>query len=531
VRFLSSTPGSPREVAAISSFSTTEKSAKSGLVENKTLIAGVLLMIGMIAGLASSTLSVLVISSVVLGTLLFILIYRDLMLGISLFLIFNLIIPQAGPSLDLHINTPVGERGIHFCPHEIVITMVLVAWLIQVFLKKKSWRTKSPLIWPIILYVVINIICCFIGLAHGGRLLIIAFRFMRTTFFAYIFFVVLNNVKTRKQLKQLVIISLICATIVAGFGVAQWVMGQAWAENFSKKVLDRIGYPQSVNFVAGESEGQTYRVNSTFAHPNVLGGFLVFFLPFFISLLWAYKRFSIRLLLFGGLMINLACLFFTGSRMSWIAAAAIALVYCIFGFFDKRLILAFVIVVLIIASVFVLMYPPPFIKMRMTGYQAQRSAQGRLFLYQIVTDEFMKRPFFGLGESMIGYVIREGNIRQKWGGVENIYLTYLVSDGIVGLLSFLLMWFVFWGMLLSARRRSRADPFLRYTGEALILGMVGWAVANMFGAWFLFATAMMTIWWFYIGLGASLCNLVKEEFPEPVSKPALRAARYSWNTG
>ncbi len=426
MRFLSSTPGSPREVAAISSFSTTEKSAKSGLVENKTLIAGVLLVIGMIAGLASSTLSVLVISSVVLGTLLFILIYRDLMLGISLFLIFNLIIPQAGPSLDLHINTPVGERGIHFCPHEIVITMVLVAWLIQVFLKKKSWRTKSPLIWPIILYVVINIICCFIGLAHGGRLLIIAFRFMRTTFFAYIFFVVLNNVKTRKQLKQLVIISLICATIVAGFGVVQWVMGQAWAENFSKKVLDKIGYPTGINYVAGGSEatGQAYRVNSTFAHPNVLGGYLVFFLPFYISLLWCYKRFSIRLLLVAGLIINLACLFFTGSRMSWIAAAAIALVYCIFGFFDKRLILAFVIVVLIIASVFVLMYPPPFIKMRMTGYQAQKSAQGRLFLYQIVTDEFMKRPFFGLGESMIGYMISGGQYSSDvgWGGE---YLSHL----------------------------------------------------------------------------------------------------------
>jgi len=513
-------------------FSNTEKDAKDALVENKTLIAGVLLALGIFAGLVSSSLPVLVIAAVVLGAFLFVLIYRDLMLGIILFLIFNLIVPQAGPSLNLGIQTPVGERGIHFPPHEIFITMVLIAWLIQVFLKKADWRTKSPLIWPIIIYVGIYIIACFIGLVHGGRLLIIAFRFMRTTFFAYIFFVMLNNVKTRKQLKQLLVISLICATIVAGFGLVQWAMGQAWAENFSKKVLDKIGYPTGINFVAGgdEATGQAYRVNSTFAHPNVLGGYLVFFLPFYISLLWCYKRFSIRLLLVAGLIINLTCLYLTGSRMNWIAAAAIALVYCIFGFFDKRLILAFVIVVLIIASIFILINPPGFVKMRLFGYGAQRSTQGRMFLNQIAFDEFLKRPFFGLGESMIGYIIVEGNIRQMWGGVENIYLTYLVAEGVVGLIAFLLVWFFFWGMLLSVRKKSRADPFLRYTSEALILSMVGWAAANMFGSWFLFVPSMLTIWWFYLGWGACLYNLAKEGWSESAVQPSLRTARYSWNT-
>jgi O-antigen ligase len=466
---------------------------------------------------------------VVLGALLFLLIYRDLMLGIILFLIFNLIVPQAGPSLSLGIKTPVGERGIHFCPHEIFITMVLVAWLIQIFLKKADWREKNPLLWVLILYIVINIISCFVGVTNGGRLLIIAFRFMRTTFLAYIFFVVINNVKTRKQIKQLVIISLICATIVAGFGVVQWAMGQTWSENFSKKVLDRIGYPQNVNFVAGESEGQAYRVNSTFAHPNVLGGYLVFFLPFFVSLLWGTKNFFARLFLAGGLLINLVCLFFTGSRMSWIAAAAIALAYGVLGLLDRRLVISFVVLVLIVVAVFVLIYPPPFIKMRLTGTQAQKSVQGRLYYYQLAADEFMKRPFFGLGEGMVGYIIKQGNIRQMWGGVENVYLTFLVAEGIVGLTAFLLIWLVFWGMMFAAKKRSRPDPFISYTCEALILGMLGYATASVFGSWLLFATAMMTIWWFYLGLGGTIYNFAKREFPEPAA-PAWRAARFSWNT-
>jgi O-Antigen ligase len=518
---------SSREVSAIRGSFDVEKATKGGLSENKAMLVGVLLTLGAIAGLASSTLPVKIIIPVVMGAILFVLIYRDLQLGIILFLIFNLLLPQAGPNLDLGIQTPVGERGLHFCIHEIIIAMVLLAWLIQVFQKKKDWRAKSPLMWPVIIYILANIFSYMVGMVHGAMLLIVVFRFVRTTLFVYIFFVVLNNVTTRKQLKQLVVISLICATIVAGFGIMQWVLGQAWSEQFNKDVLDKIGYPKNINYVAGEAAGKVYRVNSTFAHPNVLGGYLVFFLPFLISLLWCWKTPSARLLLLIAIMINLVCLYVTGSRAAWIAAAVIAILYIFFGLLDRRMVLAFAIVALLVIMVVVLINPPQYVQDRLTGYAANISNKSKIYQYRMGTNLFLERPIFGLGEGTVGLKLKMGNFRETWTAVENIFLYYLVSEGIVGLITYLLVWAFFWGMLISVWRRKRGDPFLRYTSEGLILGMVGTAISSLFGAWLLFAIPMLTLWWFYLGLGASLYNVSLEPETELVAEPARRGGWYS----
>jgi len=524
---LLSIPKFLKGVGEIKGFLDTEKGATGGLSENKAMLVGVLLTLGAIAGLASSTLSVKIIIPVVLGAFLFVLIYRDLQLGIMLFLIFNLLLPQAGPGINLNIQTPVGDRGLHFCIHEIIITMVLVAWLIQVFLKKKGWRANSPLMWPVIIFILASVFSYLVGLVHGARLLIVVFRLIRTTFFAYIFFVVINNVKTRKQLKRLVVISLICATIVASFGLLQWALGQGWAEHFSRTVLDKIGYPKNVNYVAGESAGKVYRVNSTFAHPNVLGAFLVFFLPLIISLMWCYKRFSARLLLFAAMIINLACLYFTGSRAAWIAAVVIAVLYCIFGLLDRRMILAVAVVALLVIMIVMLVHPPQYVQDRLTGWAANVSTRSKIYQYKEGIALFLQRPFFGLGEGTMGYQLKMGNLRETWTAVENIFLFYAVSEGVVGLLTFMLIWAFFWGMLLSVWRKRQMEPFLRYTSEALILGMVGTAVSSLFGAWLLFAIPMLTIWWFYISLGASIYNVSLEPGIEPAVEPIKRAGWYS----
>lgn len=95
--------------------------------------------------------------------------------------------------------------------------------------------------------------------------------------------------------------------------------------------------------------------------------------------------------------------------------------------------------------------------------------------------------------------------------MENAYLTYLVSHGLVGLTAFLLLFAIYWGTLLRARSASRHDPYIYFHAEAFILGMVGYAVANMFGAWILFAIPMLTLFWFYLGMGSVLYNLYREE--------------------
>ena len=259
--------------------------------------------------------------------------------------------------------------------------------------------------------------------------------------------------------------------------------------------------------MAGESDVQAYRINSTFLHPNILGGYLVFALPFFISFLsltWRLKRYWYFVLVFMGLVINCATLFLTGSRAAWVAAGCIALLYGIFGFFDRRIWLVAVTVLLVFALIFVMFNPPDFVKKRFSSLSAQEAASARMYQYRLAIDYFLEHPILGIGMGMEGQRINENNQRYTWAAVENLYLTYLVSHGIVGLLAFLLVFILYWGVLLKTRTRSRGDPFIYFSAEAFILGMVGFTVSNMFGAWLLFAIPMVTLLWFYIGMGASL---------------------------
>ena len=507
-----------------------------------TILATVVIL-GAVIGLASTRIPILYAVAVIGGIALFVLIYRYLMLGLVLGFILNLTIPQAGPTASLGMQIQVmGEpRGLHFNLHELVFFMVLAALLIHVFLdvielrKKDATRSqtweylygliKSPITFAIVLYVLTSILASFVGLMNDATWYVVVFRFVRTVFFVYIFFLVINIVKTRKQFETLIIIMLICFTVVALFGLVQKALGENWTRQYVKKWLEKIGYPDDVNFVAGESSAQAYRINSTFLHPNVFGGYLVFALPFFISFLspmWRKKRYWLWLLLLIGLGINLGALFLTGSRAAWVAAGCIALLYGIFGLLDKRMWLAAATVVMVLLLLFIMLFPPAFVKKRFVGLSAQEAAEARMYQYQTAIDFFMEHPFLGLGMGMEGQKIVQNNIRQTWAAVENTFLTYLVSHGLIGLAAFLLVFIIYWAILLYARKRSPDDPLIYFSSEAFILGMVGFAVSNMFGAWLLFAIPMHTLFWFYIGMGGALYNIFREE-EEPAAEALPQA--------
>lgn len=495
-----------------------------GTATQKALFLAALVLLGLVAGLAPIGLPGKIIFGAVAGVALFIIIYNNIQIGLILFIVLNCTLPQAGLSWDIGMQVAVtGEtRGIHFNFHEVVIAMVLVAWVIQVFLKKADWTATSPLLFGVVLYVLDAIFASFVGLLNSGSELIVVFRFTRTVIFAYIFLVFINNLKTRRQLKQLVVVLLICATLVAAFGLAQKVMGQAWAERISSKYLARLGVPSTVNYVAGgEGEIQAFRVTSTFLHPNVLGAYLILVLPFFVSLLWYYTRRWQRLLLLAGIAINVLCLFYTGSRAAWVAGGVIALLYGIFGFMDKRMVLVLAMLLLVVIMVVFIIAPPDFVKKRFTSLSATQAASARVRQYQFALDFFFEHPILGIGMGMEGQYIKVNNIKMQWAAVENAFLTYLVDGGLLGLSIFLLLFIMLWGMMLFARNNSPDDPFIRFHAEAFLLGIMGIAVSSMFGAWLLFAIPMWTMFMGFLGMGACLYNMYREESPG-LSRASIR---------
>ena len=103
----------------------------------RTALLAALAALGILAGLLPTGLPVKILLAVVGGVALFFIIYNNIQVGLVLFFIFNLTLPQAGPTADLGMQVAmVGEtRGLHFNIHEIVIAMVFLAWIIQVFMK------------------------------------------------------------------------------------------------------------------------------------------------------------------------------------------------------------------------------------------------------------------------------------------------------------------------------------------------------------------------------------------------------------
>ncbi|NPV58424.1 MAG: hypothetical protein HPY75_02030 [Actinobacteria bacterium] len=501
------------------------RSARSGIADSplyvrvSAMVAAVSLL-GLLAGALASRLPVLITFAVIGGIGVFFLVYHEPFIGIWIAFVSNLVVPQAGPNWNLGIQVAVvGEtRGLHFNVHEIVMAMVFVAVFVRVARAalERDWDgvyelVRSPISVAVVLYILTSILACFVGLLNDAKWYVALFRFVRTVVLSYFFFMVIYVVRSRRQVQVLVVTMLVCCTLVAGFGLVQKVKGEDWSREFAERYLGKLGFPKDVNYIAGESDTQAYRINSTFLHPNVLGGYLVFMIPFFISLLWFYRRWWARSLLVLGLAASAAALFYTGSRAAWIAAGCIALIYGAFGFFDRRVLLTVLTVALIISLVFVMLNPPEFVKKRFTSLSAKEAAQARVYQYSLAIDFFMEHPIFGVGMGMEGQRIVENNLRYTWAAVENAFLTYLVSHGLVGFTAFMLLFVLYWGVLLKARRGSRDDPFIYFHSEALILGMVGYAVSNMFGAWLLFAIPMVTLFWFFLGMAGSIYNIYRDE--------------------
>ncbi|MHB8781482.1 MAG: O-antigen ligase family protein [Candidatus Geothermincolia bacterium] len=458
------------------------------------------------------------------GVILFLVINRNMQIGLVIFLALNAVLPQAGPSLggNLQVGLAGEARGLHFNMHEIVMSLVLLAWLAGILTGKRRIATRSPLILPVLILAVFSIVASFTGMMHGATGMSTVFRFMRTTVYIYIFFLVLNNVRTERDARRLIFVFLGCASVVAFIGLAQRALGESWAQQFSRDFLETIGYPAAVNVIQIGSQEQVYRISSTFIHPNILGGYLVFALPFFGSMIRVARYGWSKALLVAGLFLNVGCLFYTGSRAAWLGVAAILFFYILLGLRERRFILMLVNVAVIILLIVFLVNPPGFIQERLSASSASEAASLRLQQYELAVDMFMEHPFLGMGVGLEGKQLMVGSIRTEWGAVESVYLTLLATTGALGLLAFLLVLGFFWAGTARGRRRA-PTPFLAAACEGFTAAMIGLATASLFGAWLITASAMVSFFWFMIGMGAVVARLaVTGEAAVTSTSPAAR---------
>mgnify|MGYP003288583501 CR=1 FL=1 len=306
-----------------------------------------------------------------------------------------------------------------FMPTMIVLAMVLAS-AASLFLKAviddtfelKYFKTNT---W-IIAFVAVIIFSAFASVSTAESIKI----GMLLIAFILFYFVWINTVSTKKQMKFYLSIFVISGTLSALYGLYQYFCGDIYSQEW----LDGNMF-----------EEIKMRVYSTFANPNVFGEYLLLVIPFSIMLFIDSKGILKKLFWLGNSSILILALILTFSRGCWLGIIFSLFVLAIL--IDKRLI--WLGVVGLIIAPFIL---PESIIARFTsiGNLADSSTSYRVYIW-LGTIDMLKDYFLsgiGLGTSSFNSVYPLYSYNEIVAPhSHSLYLQLFVEYGVVGFIVFI----------------------------------------------------------------------------------------------
>ncbi len=309
------------------------------------------------------------------------------------------------------------------------------------------------------------------------------------------YFLVANLMRTEKWIKRCVAALVSSATIVAIIGIFEYFFG-----NSSSEWLD-------VRLFAGIR----LRVTSLFDNPNVLSTYLVLILPF--ALCYAIMSKTKKERFISGIVCAcfLISVLLTWSRGAWIALAVVAIIF--FTIYTRKTLRLFGIIILAIPIV-------------------------PMILPQNIIDRFLS--ILNFSDSSISYRIYTwiGSLRaikdHFWGGIgygpeafekiypgyaysgieaaehsHSLFLQILLALGIGGLLTFIVMIFLFWQKCSEYIKNPENESSKFYVSAALV-STIGALIMGMFDyIWFNYR--VFFIFWIILAIG---CAFVRVGFNE-----------------
>ncbi|HTL48436.1 MAG TPA: O-antigen ligase family protein [Verrucomicrobiae bacterium] len=388
----------------------------------------------------------------------------------------------------------------------ILMLFIIIVWFSGRYSEDEPIWLKTPLNLPIGLFVFLGFIAVVRGTSYGGGYLhyaIIEFKRWITPIMMY--YLVLNTVKKRFMIKNIVIIMIMTTTIVGLMAIYDYIN------------LGDVGSMEKA------------RIGGISDQSNTLAAFFVYymFLPLGFFLMNMQKKKAWWLLLpflimFRGIMV-------TFSRGGYVACAVG--LYAI-TFVRSRGLFA----LLIVASIFAVFNPwilPGGIRDRMAqtlehksssassgslmGEEGEphleASAQSRLDIWKAALQLIKENPIFG-----VGYGLFPIRIREIWkGGIEidahNTYVILATEQGIPCVIIFLIIVFMSigysWHLFLATQ-----EPFTKAFSLGVIGGLFGLLAANMFGSR-LNHEEVASYFWIILALVMRLTILEKKEPYQP----------------
>lgn len=364
---------------------------------------------------------------------------------------------------------------------ELLLVFIIVAWPVQMAMRGRLSYRYTGMEVPLFIYLGIALFLFFMRSANISP----AIEGLRVYLEYMIWFLIGSNlILNRRQLDALVKGMIAVATLVAAIGIYQYIAGVSTPQNW-----------------VDQAEGNISRVFSIVVSPNVLGSFLLYFIPLTTARTISSRCRTERYIYLSALAAQLACLVLSSSRGAWLALAVSATVFSLM--YSPRLLIilaaggaAAVNMVSSVSERLGYLFSP--------AYMASSSKGGRLALWTMGFNRFLHDPAFGSGFGTFG-----GAVAARWvpGStyLDNFYLKTLVESGAIGLLAFLYVIAEVFRHGYAAYKKI-SDPVLKLMATALITGLLGVtlhnAVENIFEV-----PMMSTYFWLLAGILLSLPHI------------------------
>ncbi len=357
-----------------------------------------------------------------------------------------------------------GGSGMTLRVDDFLLVLIGFSWLARSALHKElGLFLKTPLNKPIFFYLVVCILSTAIGMLVGNVRIQSGFFFVLKYFEYYIvYFMVVNHIQSKKQVKYLIIALLLTCVIVDIVGLAQIPSGQRLSAPFEGEI--------------GE--------------PNTFGGYLVLMLAISIALFVSIDSKKVKAVLLMVTGLSIAPLLLSLSRASYLAFVPTYFTLIVLS--KKK---GGLIAVLVFACLASPLLMPEKVINRVAYTFSQRAQQGqekigtvrldtstsiRLRSWARGFEASMKRPIFGYGVT-------------GWHFIDNQFTKVLVETGFLGLSAFLfLLYSIFkegWKVF-----KGTNDKFYKGITMGFLAGLVGLIVHSLAANTFIIVRIMEPFW-------------------------------------
>lgn len=388
---------------------------------------------------------------------------------------------------------------------DLALIAVYFVWIVRIATGKAGSFIGTPLGLPIVVFMLLACASFVAGLAHAYLDQYVLRHFVEILLSISLFFVIVNNVRTQRQLRMLIIV-----TISAGFGAALlgillYFLPSEWSVRLLS-ALGRVGYPTGSGVLryVEDNPDLAQRAVSTSTDPNVLGGLLILITTLTAAQLFARKPVLPKSALVMMVVVDMLCLYLTYSRGS-MAGLAVGLGLLALIKYRK------LIPLMLAAGVLLLLLPQAqdYVQHFVEGIQFQDLATlMRLGEYKDALSLISRHPWIGVG--FVGTPETSLYI-----GVSNVYLLIAEEMGLIGLAAFLLIIYLFFRQIWLAWPTVREEEGL----EAILLGLAasvaGILVGGLLDHYFfnLSFPHSVSIFWIYLGLAMVTVRLGTEMNP------------------